>query len=71
MLMFADHKDSLRNDYGIRNNEIERSLIKNRPKLSMPMPAIGEVFCKINMKMASKHFLEEIERDGILLYQEK
>ena len=50
MLMFADYKDSLRNDYGIRNNEIEKSLIKNRPNLSMPMPAIGEVFCKIRDK---------------------
>ena len=48
--MFADHKDSLRNDYGIRNNEIERSLIKNHPNLYIPMPAIGEVFCKIRDK---------------------
>ena len=52
--MFADHKDSLRNDYGIRNNEIESSLIKNHPNLSIPMPAIGEVFCKIMDKCKTR-----------------
>ena len=49
--MFADQKDILRNQYGIRlNNEIEKSLKKAHPFLMIPMPAVGEVFCKIRDK---------------------
>ena len=51
MQMFADQKDGLRSHYNIRrNNGIEKSLKKTRPALMIPMPAIGEVFCKIRDK---------------------
>ena len=51
MQMFADQKDRLRNHYNIRsNNGIEKSLKRSRPTLMIPMPAIGEVFCKIKDK---------------------
>ena len=49
--MFADQKDGLRSHYNIRlNNGIEKSLKKSHPVLKIPMPAVGEVFCKIRDK---------------------
>ena len=51
MQMFADQKDRLRNHYNIRsNNGIEKSLKKSHPILMIPMPAVGEVFCKLRDK---------------------
>ena len=50
MQMFVDRKDSLRRDYNIRDNGIEVSLKKQRPQLALPMPAFGEVLCKVRDK---------------------
>ena len=64
MQMFADQKDRLRNHYNIRQNSgIEKSLKKTRPILMIPMPAIGEVFCKIREKSKdSKGAILEMNR---------
>ena len=50
--MFIDQKDPLRYGYGIRySSKIESSLIsRNRGILCVPMPALGEVICKVKDK---------------------
>lgn len=71
MKMFIDRKDILRRDYNVRDNEIEKSL-KKHDQLGLPMPAFGEVICKVRDKCGDNvHVvLKEMNRlmdDGIIV----
>ncbi len=54
MMIFADVKDKLRKDYGIRQKGIDKILKKSHPNLVIPMPALGEVFVKIRDKCGDR-----------------
>ena len=48
-MMLVNENDELRRDFGIRSRDAKR-ILKCRQQLCIPMPALGEVFCKIRDK---------------------
>ena len=57
-------------DFAYRVKE-PTSLIKMAGLMVDLEELVGNSVDIVDMKMASEHFLKEIERDGILLYKEK
>ena len=57
-------------DFAYRANE-NASALKIAGMMADLEELVGNKVDVVNMKVASEHFLKEIEKDGILLYEEK